>query len=216
MTTAYLYRMYYLPYTPFWMRLIFPLSVEWTGKTENNSVYLTFDDGPTPGVTEFVLEELDKYGVKGTFFCIGENVAAHPELFEKIQALGHVVGNHTMHHPNGWKTDDDTYIKEVNDANVLINSNLFRPPYGKIRRSQQAKLRAINPQHRTIMWSVITGDFDETLSGETCFSYVKKHCKAGSIIVFHDSDKAFPRLKVALPATLKWLKENGFQPSLLD
>ena len=179
-------------------------------------MYLTFDDGPTPGVTEFVLDELDKYKVKGTFFCIGDNVAEHPDIFEKIKALGHAVGNHTMNHPNGWKTEDDTYIKQVSDARTLIKSDLFRPPYGKIKRSQQAGLRKRNPRHRTIMWSVITGDFDEGINGETCFSYVKKYCKAGSIIVFHDSDKAFPRLKIALPATLQWLKENRFQPDLLD
>jgi peptidoglycan/xylan/chitin deacetylase (PgdA/CDA1 family) len=208
--------MFYLPHTPLWMRLVFPLNVEWTGDPGNNSVYLTFDDGPTPEVTDFVLEQLGQYGVKGTFFCIGENVQQHPDIFEKIKALGHSVANHTMHHPNGWKTDDAAYAKEVKDANELIHSNLFRPPYGKIKRSQQAILTKYNPQHRTIMWSVITGDFDEGIHGETCFSYVKKYCRAGSIIVFHDSERAFPRLKVALPATLKWLKENNFQPELLD
>jgi peptidoglycan/xylan/chitin deacetylase (PgdA/CDA1 family) len=208
--------MFYMPNTPLWMRLIFPSGVEWSGSPENNAVYLTFDDGPTPNVTEFVLEELDKYGVKGTFFCIGDNVAAHPLLFEKIKAFGHAVGNHTMNHPNGWTTRDDVYIQQVADANMLIRSDLFRPPYGKIKRSQQAGLLKLNPRNRTIMWSVITGDFDEGIDGNTCFEHVKRHTRAGSIIVFHDSDKAFPRLKAALPATLKWLQENGFNPGLLD
>jgi peptidoglycan/xylan/chitin deacetylase (PgdA/CDA1 family) len=207
--------MFYIPNTPFWLRMLFPADVVWKGKPDNNTVYLTFDDGPTPEVTAFVLEQLEKHQVKATFFCIGDNVALYPEIFRQVQAEGHRVGNHTMHHSNGWKTDDDAYLQEIKEADQLIGSNLFRPPYGRIKASQHARLKKMNPDHQTIMWSVIAGDFDEKIDGNTSFQFIKSHTKPGSIIVFHDSVKAFPRLKIALPLTLEWLREQGFRTAML-
>lgn len=211
--------MFYLANTPFWLRMVFPKNVVWQGDPSGNKVYLSFDDGPTPVVTRFVLDLLDKYGYKATFFCIGDNVKKHPEIFNLLQAQGHRAGNHTMHHPNGWKTPADAYVAEILEADKLIGSGLFRPPYGKITEAQAKKLCDANGSaHQTmqiIMWSVITGDFDTTADGDTCFNRVVKHTKPGSIIVFHDSEKAFPRLKTALPKTLEWIKQQGLQPALI-
>ncbi len=198
--------------------MIFPPNVVWTAKPDGNTVYLTFDDGPAPVVTSFVLKQLEKYNVKASFFCIGSNVKQHPEIFEQVKAAGHRVGNHTMNHANGWKTKDEDYLKEIEDANQLIRSDLFRPPYGRITRSQ---VNAIRHQasdickSKIIMWSVIAGDFDERIDGNKCFENIKRYTKPGGIIVFHDSEKAFPRLKTALPATLEWLSQQGFQTALL-
>jgi peptidoglycan/xylan/chitin deacetylase (PgdA/CDA1 family) len=251
--------MFYLANTPFWMRMIFPKNVTWKGDATDNKVYLTFDDGPTPGVTQFVLDQLRTYGYKATFFLIGENVESHPEILKQLRDEGHSVGNHTMHHPNGWQTSTEDYVKEVMDTNELIHSNLFRPPYGKITSSQAERIREelgrrnselgirdselgntnpekLNtefkknkeskifknptseigyPEIKIIMWSVITGDFDTKVDGEICFKRMVQYTKPGSIIVFHDSEKAFPRLQVALPKTLEWIKQNGFKPALI-
>ena len=236
--------MFYLPNVPFWMRMIFPSGVIWKGDPTGNTVYLTFDDGPDPEPTQFVLDQLEQYNFKATFFCLGDNVARHPEMFEKLKAAGHRVGNHTMHHPNGWITNNDAYVNEIMEAHELIQSDLFRPPYGKITQGQARELRSKElgmgtqdsghnaipsktpniTDHKSqitdhtfqiIMWGVIAGDFDETVDGNVCFDRVVKFTRPGSIIVFHDSQKAFPRLKVALPKTLEWLKENGYNPKLL-
>lgn len=219
--------MFYLPNTPLWLRLIFPSGVVWKGDPTNKTVYLTFDDGPEPEVTQFVLDELEKYNIKATFFCIGDNVAKHPETFEKVKAAGHRVGNHTMHHPNGWKTKDSAYVNEVMEANKLIQSDLFRPPYGKITAGQARALRSRElgigglgnkgtpSGFNIIMWSVIAGDFDEKIDGDVCYSHILKYTTPGSIIVFHDSYRAFPRLKVALPKTLEWLKQQGFRTEVI-
>ncbi|CAN5467545.1 polysaccharide deacetylase family protein [soil metagenome] len=239
--------MFYLPNTPLWLRMIFPSGVAWTGDPANKTVYLTFDDGPDPIVTQFVLDQLESYNIKATFFCIGDNVAKHPEMFEKVKAAGHRVGNHTMHHPNGWTTNNAAYVNEIMEAHRLIQSDLFRPPYGKITQAQAKLLRSKelgikdwelgntgkatneqqcsnytnhqsqirNQRFQIIMWSVIAGDFDEKIDGNVCYNHIVKHTKPGSIIVFHDSEKAFPRLKVALPKTLDWLAEQGYHPKLL-
>lgn len=210
--------MFYLANTPFWLRMIFPPGVVWKGNPTGNTVYLTFDDGPDPEVTVFVLEQLRNYNMKATFFCVGSNVAKYPEVFEKVKSEGHRVGNHTMNHANGWTTDNNKYIQEIAAADGLIHSNLFRPPYGKITRAQVKLLRhqaSDIKKSDIIMWGALAGDFDPGIDGQKCFENVTKNTTAGSIIVFHDSKKAFPRLKTALPATLEWLTQQGFRAGLL-
>jgi peptidoglycan/xylan/chitin deacetylase (PgdA/CDA1 family) len=175
-------------------------------------IYLSFDDGPHPIATPFVLEQLEKYNAKASFFCIGKNVVEYPAIFQQLIQQGHTVGNHTMHHLNGWKTEDDLYLQNIAQASTPIQSNFFRPPYGRIKRSQIRKIRADKslPQE-IIMWDVLSGDFDTSINSQQCLSNVLKHTKAGSIVVFHDSAKAWDRLQVALPATLDYFTQKGFQ-----
>lgn len=180
-----------------------------------DTIFLTFDDGPTPDVTEFVLNELKKYHAPATFFCIGKNVKQHPEIFKKLIEENHAIGNHTMSHVNGWKTTAEMYLQEVEECENLItqfktsSSNLFfRPPYGRITPSQ---FREVNKTYHIIFWDVLSYDFHQSVSGEDVANVVVKHAKAGSIVVFHDSDKAFPRLKIALPKVLKYFSEKGFR-----
>jgi peptidoglycan/xylan/chitin deacetylase (PgdA/CDA1 family) len=218
----------YLTYTPWWLRKLYPTCI-WQIPTKEKVVYLTFDDGPNPLATPFVLEQLRKYNAKGTFFCIGKNVVQHPDIFSHIKNEGHEVGNHTMHHANGWKTENQKYLHEIKQADAVIHSNLFRPPYGRIKKAQiklvngewsmvngetvvDGKPFTIHDSRFTIiMWSVLSGDFDTNIDGFTCFQNVINHVKPGSIIVFHDSEKAFPRLQIALPKTLEWLTKQGFR-----
>ena len=191
--------------------MIFPPGVIWELKNDRNEVYLTFDDGPEPDVTPFVLDSLREFGMKGTFFCIGSNVMQYPELFQRIISEGHAIGNHTMNHENGMQTSGSAYLSSIEEAVGCISSPLFRPPYGRIKHSQMRLIREKFPEMKVIMWSVISGDFDESKSGKYCFEKVKKHTRAGGIIVFHDSNKAYPRLKEALPLTLEWLKKKGLK-----
>ncbi len=172
-------------------------------------LYLTFDDGPHETATPFVLETLKQYGAKATFFCIGKNVAANMPIYERILDEGHAVGNHTFNHLNGWKTADDLYVNDVAAAAKYIDSNLFRPPYGRIT-AFQAQLLKEKFQLKTIMWDVLSGDFDTTLSADQCQVNVLKKSTAGSIIVFHDSQKAWDRLSIALPEVLKHFSALGF------
>ncbi len=201
----------YLTKTPFLLRALYP-SCTWKMPANENSIYLSFDDGPHPIATPFVLEQLEKYNAKASFFCIGKNVVEHPEIYQQIIEKGHTVGNHTMHHLNGWKTEDDLYLQNIAQASTYIQSNLFRPPYGRIKRSQIRKIRADKslPQE-IIMWDVLSGDFDTSINGQQCLSNVLEHTHAGSIVVFHDSAKAWDRLQVALPATLDYFTQKGFQ-----
>lgn len=186
----------------------------WDVSNTDKKVYLTFDDGPIPEVTEWVLSELKKHKAKATFFCIGDNVKKHPEVLKKVFADGHSVGNHTFNHLNGWKTATEDYIEnsilcEKGLDNFDIKSKkLFRPPYGKIKPSQSKILRKLG--YKIIMWDVISYDFDTTISKEQCLENVLKNVKTGSIIVFHDSKKAFANLEYVLPRTLQFLKEKGF------
>lgn len=192
----------------------------WDIPNTENKVYLTFDDGPTPEITEWVLEELQKHNAKASFFCIGNNIKKHPEIFQKIIDSGHSIGNHTFNHLNGWKTSTENYLENIsfckNEINNLKTENgrLFRPPYGKIKTKQSKKLRQLG--YITIMWDVLSADFDTAITPEKCLKNVLKNVSSGSIIVFHDSIKAFPNLKYALPRALKHLKENGFVFEKLD
>lgn len=183
----------------------------WDIPNTENKIYLTFDDGPTPEITEWVLQELQKYNAKATFFCIGNNIEKYPEIFSKVIEKGHAIGNHTFNHLNGWQTATEKYLDNVELCNIQIlnpKSNLFRPPYGKIKTSQSKKLRQLG--YKIIMWDVLSADFDQTISPEQCLENVLKNVKSGSIIVFHDSVKAFPNLEYTLPKTLDFLKEKRF------
>lgn len=191
----------------------------WDVSNSENKIYLTFDDGPTPEITEWVLKVLKKYNAKATFFCIGNNVEKYPEIFEKVINEGHYLGNHTFNHLNGWKTSTEDYLenslqwsvvseKSTNCRLKTENCQLFRPPYGKIKLSQSKKLRELG--YKIIMWDVLSADFDTSISPEKCLDNVLKNTKPGSIIVFHDSIKAFPNLEYTLPKALKYWTEKGF------
>lgn len=180
----------------------------WNFPTEEKILYITFDDGPISEVTPFVLEQLKKYNAKATFFCIGENIEKHPEIFKQIKEQGHTAGNHTYHHLNGWKVNDQLYFESVERARAFVGTKFFRPPYGRIRKSQIALLEA---RFSIIMWDVLSYDFDKNVSPEKCFLNVKHNAKEGSIVLFHDSLKAQKNLFYALPATLEYFSKEGFQ-----
>jgi peptidoglycan/xylan/chitin deacetylase (PgdA/CDA1 family) len=172
------------------------------------SIYLTFDDGPAPGMTEWVLSQLSRYKVRATFFCVGANISKYPELFERIRAEGHVVGNHTMRHPKGFRVSAGEYIKEVDECKKLIGNHLFRPPYGQLRRSQYKAL--VKKGYRIILWDVISYDF-EKIPEEQCAQNVMKHTRNGSIVLFHDNLKAEKNIRYALPVFLEYFTGKGFQ-----
>ncbi len=174
-------------------------------------IYLSFDDGPHPEATVFVLEELKKFNAKATFFCIGKNVEAHPATYRKVLEAGHSIGNHTHNHLNGWKTTDQEYLSNISLANHYIHSNLFRPPYGKATRRQLKALSLPTGNFIPIMWTVLSGDFDETITGEKCLDNVIQNTGEGAIVVFHDSEKAFAKLQYALPKVLEYFSEKGFR-----
>ncbi len=196
--------------TPFWLRLLYP-GCTWRMDTTEKVIYLTFDDGPHPTITPFVLDELKKYDAKATFFCIGNNVVDHPEVYTRIINEGHSVGNHTYNHVNGWKTATADYVNNITKAQAHINSKLFRPPYGRITYAQLKVLKEKEHAFKPIMWSVLSGDFDTGLSPDNCYKNVIKHSGSGSIIVFHDSEKAFERMSYALPLVLQYFINKGFR-----
>ena len=171
-------------------------------------IYLSFDDGPHPVATPFVLDQLAAYGAKASFFCIGKNVAAEPAIYQRILDEGHTIGNHTHQHLNGWKTPDADYLADAMKAAENIRSDLFRPPYGRIKRSQARQLQKRGM--RIIMWDVLSADFDTDLTPQASLSYVLYHTKPGSIVLFHDSEKAWERMSVALPAVLKHFTSEGY------
>lgn len=175
----------------------------------HKTIYITFDDGPIPIVTPFVLETLKKFCAKATFFCIGDNIDKHPDIFEQIKTDGHTIGNHTYNHLKGWDTSDNEYLKNTLKCQNLTKTCLFRPPYGRIKKSQIKLLRQHIPDVKIIMWDVLSGDFDLKLSPEKCLKNVLKHTEPGSIIVFHDSLKAKDRLEYVLPKALEiWTKQG--------
>lgn len=199
----------YISHSPFWLQWIYP-SVLWHKNREEKSIYLSFDDGPIPVVTPFVLNTLKTFNAKATFFCIGDNISKYPEIYQQIIDGGHAIGNHTHNHLNGWKTPDKLYLENIEQCSKLTGLKLFRPPYGRIKRSQIKSLQKEYPGTKIIMWDVLSGDFDTGIDGQKCVRNVMKHTRNGSIIVFHDSLKAFPRLEVALPNVLKQLSAKGF------
>ncbi len=191
----------YLVKMPYWLRRLYNANLIWRIEGSTNEIFLTFDDGPHPIATPFVLQQLKDFNASATFFCIGKNVADHPAIFQQVKDAGHAVGNHTHNHLNGWKVPTGEYIKNVHLAQEFIHSRLFRPPYGRISRAQ---VKLLQPSFSIIMWDVLSGDFDETLTGEECLNNVLNNLLPGSIVVFHDSEKAFPRLQYALPKVLEY------------
>lgn len=203
--------MKYFVKTPWWLKKIYP-SFTWNIKTNEKVVYLTFDDGPHEKATSYVLSELKKYDAKATFFCVGKNVATLPNLYSQIIADGHTTGNHTQNHLNGWKTADAEYLNDIAKASTYIHSSLFRPPYGRISFFQAKHIKATlrNDEAKVIMWDVLSGDFDKGITGEDCLQNVILNVRPGSIVVFHDSEKAYHHLSYALPRTLELLSSKGF------
>lgn len=203
--------MRYIVTTPWWLRMLFPANLTWSIPSTEKILYLTFDDGPNPVATPFVLDELKKYNAKATFFCIGKNVQEQPALYQRLFAEGHRVGNHTHNHLNGFHTKDELWLNNIKEAAKWIDSDLFRPPYGKIRSFPAKVLKESNPPFKIIMWNVLSADFDTSISPQKCFENVKKNIKPGNIIVFHDSEKAFPNLRFALPEALKLFSGEGYR-----
>ncbi len=208
----------YLVKTPWWLRAIYPQLI-WQMPTQEKIIYLSFDDGPHATATPFVLDILAQYNAKASFFCIGKNVLEHPAIYQRILNEGHAVGHHTQHHANGWKVSNDQYFSEIEEAAKLIHSPLFRPPYGRIKRAQikqlmrtaDSQLNMAQSAYKIIMWSVLSGDFDTTLSAAACTNNVLKNTGPGSIVVFHDSTKAWDRMSVALPAVLEHFSGMGYR-----
>jgi len=199
----------YLVKTPLLLKKLYP-GLIWDIKQDKPCIYLTFDDGPIPIVTPFVLNILQQYNAKATFFCIGDNVNKHPDIFEQVKTGGHAIGNHTYNHLKGWKTLDEVYLRNTIIADELLHTNLFRPPYGRIKRSQISMLQNARPDFKFIMWDVLSGDFDMSLQPEKCLQNVLKHTERGSIVVFHDSLKAFHRLEYVLPRAMEVWSKAGF------
>jgi peptidoglycan-N-acetylglucosamine deacetylase len=194
--------------TNFLMRAFYPDFI-WKVSENQKVIYLTFDDGPIPEVTEFVLEQLDIYNAKATFFCIGENIVKNPQIFEQLLKAEHSIGNHTHDHVRGWDVEDDFYVENFKKCQeILPESTLFRPPYGRIKKNQA---KAILETHQIVMWDVLSGDYSSDISPENVLKKTIQHTENGSIILFHDSKKAEKNLRYALPKFLKHFADNGFQ-----
>lgn len=194
------------------LRRFFPKSIIWDLPNNENKIYLTFDDGPIPEVTPLVLDILDEFDVKATFFMVGENVKKHPHVFDLILKKGHSIGNHSYNHVKGWATEDSDYYQNIEEARKLIPTTFFRPPHGRILPRQS---KHILIDYQIIMWSVLSLDYDSKLSPEQVFDNVKRNTKSGSIIVFHDSLKAAKNMLPALKKSINYLKEKGFDFSTL-
>lgn len=177
-----------------------------------HAVYLTFDDGPIPEVTPWVLDVLDRYGIKATFFMVGDNVRKHPDVYEEVVRRGHRIGNHTMHHVSGFRLTRRSYLRDVAEARQYIYSDLFRPPHGWLRPRQTW---ALHEQFRVVMFDLVTRDYSKWLRPQDVVRNVKLFARDGSVIVFHDSLKSWPRLQEALPQALEWLLEQGYEFRLL-
>lgn len=200
----------YLIQTPKLLRAMGPSFAEWEipVPATDPAVYLTFDDGPHPTATPFALEQLAKYGAKATFFCVGKNVVEYPGIYADILAAGHSTGNHTHNHLKGWKTTTKAYIEDTYAAARFIDSKLFRPPYGRIKRMQASRLHETG--YRMIMWSLLSGDFDVALSPQRCLENIIFNLKPGHIVVLHDSTKAWERMSYVLPRVLEHCKKNNW------
>lgn len=196
---------------PLILRILYPGAL-WRMDPAEKAVYLTFDDGPIPGITPWVLDLLDQYQIKATFFLVGDNVRKHPEEFRMIVERGHRVGNHTYNHIRGFEYDAGEYLDNAEKANELIDSDLFRPPHGHMGMKQYYKLRK---RYKIVMWDLVTRDYSKRLNGEQVFEKLKRYVRNGSIITFHDSLKAEKNMKYALPRSIEWLMEEGYEFKLL-
>ncbi len=193
---------------PLLYRLLFPEAVWRIKKRKRKVAYLTFDDGPIPEVTPWVLDTLDRYGVKATFFFVGDNVRKYPELYEEVKRRGHSYGNHTMHHLQGFKTPRIRYMRDITEADDLIDSSLFRPPHGLLRWSQA---KAIKKHYNIVMYDLVTRDYSIKMTPDEVFRNVRRYVRNGSIIVFHDSLKAERNMKEVLPRAIEWLQNEGYE-----
>lgn len=202
--------MFYSPKTPKWVRKLFTASL-WAMPGTEKAIYLTFDDGPHPELTLFVLDELNKYNAKATFFCIGKNVQENPSVYKRILDEGHAVGNHTYSHLNGWRTGHARYLADILKAKEYIDSDLFRPPYGRFTIRQRKDLATQSPSFKIIMWSILSGDFDTRITAEKCCSNVVNNAGNGAVVVFHDSEKARERMVYSLPIVLRHFSGKGYQ-----
>ena len=202
----------YLVKTPQFIQKLFP-NFTWRIPTEEKILHLTFDDGPIPEVTPWVLEQLAQYSASATFFCVGDNVSKYPDVLEMVRKAGHAIGNHTYHHLNGWLTDNMQYFLNVRRCAQALRSSLFRPPYGRMKPRQGEFLQR---HYRIVMWDVLSGDFDPEISAEQCLENVLTNAKKGSIIVFHDSLKAWEKLQFVLPRVLSHFASQGFRFDQLE
>jgi peptidoglycan/xylan/chitin deacetylase (PgdA/CDA1 family) len=202
----------YLVKTPQFIQNLFP-NFTWRIPTEDKQLYLTFDDGPIPEVTPWVLEQLAQYNAKATFFCVGENVEKHPEIYKAVTSAGHAVGSHTFNHLDGWANDNIPYFHNVRHSANMVDSVLFRPPYGRLKPKQAQFLMR---HYRVVMWDVLSGDFDANISKEQCLKNVTRNAGAGSIVVFHDNVKAIDRLEYALPRVLEHFSSLGYTFNTLN
>ena len=192
-------------------RRLFPGAV-WE-VNDPTGLYLTFDDGPTPGVTEWILAMLEKYDAKATFFVLGKNVEMYPDLYQKILDAGHKVGNHTYSHQKGWKMSLERYLEDIDFAGDIVHSELFRPPYARVTPSQ---MKAVAKRYKVVMWDIVSRDYNRALSPESCLRNVTKYIAPGSIVVFHDSEKAFKNMSYALPRTLELIREKGWKCKIIE
>lgn len=190
-----------------WLRWIYPNAL-WRMDKNDHSVYLTFDDGPIPESTPFILDTLRRYDIKATFFMVGDNVRKYPELYKQIVAEGHQVGNHTYHHLGSLKHWAVTYYVDVHDANELIHAHLFRPPHGWMRHAVYWWMKR---KFTIVMWDLVTRDYSKLLTADDVVNNVKRFARNGSIITFHDSLKSIYKLQTALPESIEWLKEQGYE-----
>ena len=201
----------YLAKTPRIIQKLFP-NLQWQGDNQRKVLYLTFDDGPIPEATPWILDVLDELDIKATFFCVGQNVEKHLEIYKRIQHSGHSIGNHSYSHISGWSTNHDDYLKNIELATSSIKSSLYRPPYGRMTLKQ---IRSISTHFQIVMWDVLSGDFDPNISAHSCRQNVYSNVEAGSIIVFHDSIKSVDKLKLFLPDLLQQLIEDGYKFNIL-
>ncbi len=202
--------MYVVKVPGFFWRM-FP-GIIWRLPGKGRKIYLTFDDGPTPDVTDFVLDTLAEFNAKATFFCLGKNVKAHPALYKRILMEGHTTGNHSYSHLNGWETADEIYYDDIAECALKVKSDLFRPPYGKISLNQMQHLKK---NYHIVMWDVLSGDFDPEISVKKCLSNILQNTHEGSIVVLHDNVKAEPVLKKVLPQVLKYFSDGGYSFSAI-
>ena len=201
----------YLVRPPYLLKTLYPKAI-WRMDKDKPLIYLTFDDGPVPGITEWVLDLLKAKALKATFFCVGDNVRKHASLYARIVAEGHQTGNHTFNHLNGWNSHTADYLQNIGQCRAEVGTTLFRPPYGKMKNSQY---RRVQQQYTIVMWDVLSGDYDKDTSPEKCLANVVKHVRNGSVIVFHDSYKAQRNLQYALPLFIDWALRQGFSFGLL-
>lgn len=195
-----------------WLRWLYPRAT-WRMDRNEKAVYLTFDDGPIPEATPFILDTLSQYGIKATFFMVGDNVRKYPELYNKVVAAGHRIGNHTFNHIGGFRHTITTYKANADKADQLLHTDLFRPPHGWMRWDQYIWLRR---KYRIVMWDLVTRDYSKWMTAEDVLNNVKRYTRNGSIITFHDSLKSIDKLRTALPESIEWLKSQGYEFKVFD